>query len=138
MTFKHTYEEMLDVAYKKLPDIIKFTDRFEVPVVSSAIQGSRTILKSFKQLAKALRREEEHFVKFMSRELATTGEPQGNDYIFLGKFLKSFMQDKVNKYTKEFVLCDKCSKPDTHLVKDADTTYKQCEACGNKVVVRNI
>lgn len=138
MSFNHTYAEMLDAAHKKLPELVTFTERFEIPLVSSSVQGNKTIFKSYKQIAKTLRREDEQFIKFMIRELATTGEAKGSDFIFIGKFLKSFLQDKVNKYAKDFVLCDKCGKPDTHLIKEGEITYKQCEACGNKIIVKTL
>ena len=138
MVFKHTYEEMLEQAYRRLLEIIHISERFEIPEVNSIVQGNKTILKNYKQVARALRRKEEHFIKFMLRELATTGEPRGGDYIFMGKFHKNFLQEKVNKYTREFVLCDRCGKPDTKLEKEGNITYKICEACGAKSVVRTI
>lgn len=138
MAFKYNYEEMLDRAYKKLPEKTKTDSRFEIPKVDSEVQGNRTIVKFFPGLAKKINREPEHLMKFLLGELATTGKEKGNIVTFMGKFSNELMQHKFNKYLEEFVLCDQCKKPDTTLNKEKGLTFKICEACGAKSSVRNI
>lgn len=137
MVFKHTYEEMLEQAYKELPRIEAVGLRFEVPKVESLIQGNRTVVKNVAKLASHLRQSLDHLMRFMLHELATTGELRGADAIFIGKFRNDFLNEKVQKYTKRFVLCDHCGKPDTHLGKEGGITFKHCEACGAKIAVES-
>ena len=138
MVWKHKYEDMLDRAYKKLPEKTKRDSRFEIPRVESEIQGNRTIVKSFPGLAKKINRKADHLMKFLLRELATTGKERGSITIFMGKFSRDLMQHKFEKYLEEFVLCNQCNKPDTALKKEKGLTFKICEACGAKSSVRNL
>tara|TARA_Y100000310_G_C20646160_1_gene796708 strand:+ start:874 stop:1293 length:420 start_codon:yes stop_codon:yes gene_type:complete len=138
MAFKHTYKEMLDVAYKEIPKILSVASRYHIPEIESLVQGNKTIVKKFSQLAKALRRDSEHVLKFFNRELASKAEMKGNDAIFTGKFRNEFLNQKLQAYVKEFLLCERCGKPDTKLKKKEGITYKTCEACGSKNVVRTL
>lgn len=138
MVWKHTYEEMLNKAYEELPKAKATAGRFEVPEVHGRLQGSKTILTNLHQIARDLRRNISHLFKFMLRELATTGEIKQNSIIFNGKFAPAILNAKIEKYVKEFVLCNQCSKPDTELIKERGLTFKRCEACGAKTSVRSI
>ena len=40
-------------------------------------------------------------------------------------------------YTKEFVVCKECLKPDTEIIKDKAFTFVHCLACGAKHAVRS-
>ena len=138
MVWKHTYEEMLDRAYKKLPEKIKKESRFEIPKVNSEVQGNHTIIKFFPKLANDINRKKEHLMKFLLRELATTGKEKDSRLIVVGKFSRELLQIKYEKYIEEFVLCDQCKKPDTKLKKEKGLTFKICEACGAKSSVRSL
>ena len=138
MAFKHTYKQMLDAAYKEIPKILSVASRYHIPEIESQVQGNKTIIKRFKQLCKALRREPEHVMKFFNRELASKAESKGSDAIFTGKFRNEFLNQKLQAYVKTFLLCEQCGKPDTKLKKQDNITYKTCEACGAKNVVRTL
>ncbi|MBT3582682.1 translation initiation factor IF-2 subunit beta [Candidatus Woesearchaeota archaeon] len=138
MAFKHKYEDMLKKAYKQLPEVEATDSRFEIPKVHGRLQGNRTIITNFNQIASYLRRDESHFLKFMVRELATTCEVNNGAATFVGKHSPSVLNTKIEKYVKEFVLCKQCGKPDTELIVEKDDTFKRCEACGSKVSIRSI
>jgi translation initiation factor 2 subunit 2 len=138
MAWKHKYEEMLKRAYKLLPKVKSTESRFEIPKVHGRLQGNRTILTNLQQVASYLRREMNHLFKFMLKELATTGDIKSNSVIFTGKFAPSMLNSKIDKYVKEFVICDQCGKPDTDIIKEKDATFKRCEACGARSSIRNI
>jgi translation initiation factor 2 subunit 2 len=138
MAFKHKYEDMLKKAYKLLPKVTATDSRFEIPKVHGRLQGNKTIITNFSQIASHLRREESHFLKFLVRELATTCEVNGGTATFTGKHSPTNINVKVEKYVKEFILCKQCGKPDTELVNENGSTFKRCEACGAKSSVRSI
>ncbi len=138
MAFKHTYEEMLDKAYEDLPKVEAELSRFEIPDIKGITQGNKTFVKGFAQIATKLRRDIKHLLKFMLRELATTGDFDGTNVTFVGKFRNDFLAEKISKYVKEFVLCGQCGKPDTDLKKERGLTFKVCEACGAKLAVRTL
>ena len=129
---------MLDEAYKEIPKILSVASRYHIPEIDSLVQGNKTIIKKFSQLCKALRRDPEHVMKFFSRELASKAETKGADAVFVGRFRNEFLNQKLRAYVKTFLLCEQCGKPDTKLKKKESITYKTCEACGAKNVVRTL
>lgn len=138
MVWKHKYQEMLTRAFKLLPQIKGSWARFEIPAVVSRIQGNKTVIANFPQIARALRRPEKHLLKFFLRELATTGEVKKGSTIFVGRFGPALLNAKIEKYVNEFVLCNQCKKPDTKLIKERGITFKHCEACGARSSVRTL
>ena len=113
------YEKMLDSAYKDLPELDKKQERFEIPKVRGHIQGNRTIISNFYQIATTLRRPPEHLLKFILKELATPGELKKQGVIIGSKVPASRINEKIEKYVEFFVLCKECGKPDTKLSKEA-------------------
>ncbi len=138
MAWKYTYEELLKKAYKNLPKLSKATSRFEVPGIEGRFEGNRTIISNITKISNQLSREPNHIVKFLVKSLATTGEKKGTNYIFIGKFNSKRINEKIEKYTKEYVICGQCNKPDTKLVKSKSIYFKQCEACGARNSVKQI
>ena len=138
MTFKYTYEQMLDRAIESMPKQEQEEVRFEIPAIKGSIQGNKTIVTNLPQIANHLGRDVNHLFKFFLRELATTGDLKGGGTIFIGKFNSRILNQKVNKYAKEFIFCDQCGKPDTKLLKESGLTFKRCEACGAKSSVRTL
>ena len=134
------YEELLEAAYKKLPSEAGKAEaiRLEIPEIKSAVSGNKTIISNLDAIAKSIRRDINHVLKFLLRELATTGIMKGSEAIFVGKFRPDVLNEKVSKYVKEFVLCYQCGKPDTHLQKAASATLLICEACGARESVRTL
>ena len=134
------YEELLETAYKKLPSEAGKAEavRLEIPEMKGSISGNKTIISNLDAISKAVRRDINHVLKFLLRELATTGIMKGTETIFVGKFRPDALNDKITKYVKEFVLCYQCGKPDTHLEKAASATLLICEACGARESVRTL
>ena len=85
------YEELLEKAFDKLPKKVEERKRFEVPVAIIEIQGNKTLVKNFSDMLTSLRRDSNHFSKFLMKELATPGNVQGSVLI---------LQRKASKYTK--------------------------------------
>jgi translation initiation factor 2 subunit 2 len=132
-----TYEQLLDEAFDKVKKPEKTTDRFEVPKVAGAVSGKNTLLTNIKQIADYVRRPAEHLSKFLLRELATAGKLDGDRLILNTKVNSSKVNDKVAMYTKEFVICKECGKPDTEIISEKGIKYKHCLACGAKSPVRS-
>ena len=131
------YKKMLEDVRKDLPEAVFIKERFEIPKVVGHIQGNRTILTNFIQIASTLRRDAEHLLKFVLKELATPGEIKKSGALILGtKVPASRINEKIRQYANEFVLCFECGKPDTQIVKEGDLTYMKCTACGAKNIVK--
>jgi translation initiation factor 2 subunit 2 len=124
------YEKMLTRAYATMPKHALTKERFEIPVIDSLVQGTKTQVKNFGQALKIVGREEKHCLKFFTKELAvpitsTDGKLQLN-----GKFSNVQLNDIFQKYVKMFVLCHECQKPDTKIIEQHGIKVLKCDACG--------
>jgi len=135
---EQTYEQLLEEAYKKVKRIEGSDSRFEIPKIEGYIEGKKTILTNFSQIASYLRRSPEHFQKFMLKELAVPGQREGDRLVLNIKIPSSKINQKVEQYVKEFVLCRECKKPDTEIVKQDRFAFIHCLACGAKHPVSKI
>ncbi len=124
------YENLLKDAKEQLPKLSQKKERFVVPNVKGHIQGNRTILSNFNQIAQYLGRKPEHMLKFVLKELATPGEIKKSGTIMGSKIPASRINEKIAAYAEKFVVCRECGKPDTKLEKDSNTIYMKCMACG--------
>jgi translation initiation factor 2 subunit 2 len=131
------YEKLLEEAYNKVKQIEGNGDRFEIPKIEGHIEGKKTILTNFMQIASHLRRDPEHFQKFILKELATSGQKEGDRLVLNNKIPSTKINSRIEQYTKEFVLCKECGKPDTELKKENRLTFLHCLACGAKHSVRD-
>lgn len=128
------YEELLDVAYEN----VKATSecgRFEILSVKGHHEGTRTVILNFPQIAICVRRTQEYLLKFLTKELASSGEIKGDRLIFSRKLSSKNINEKIKKYVNMFVLCPKCHKPDTELVQNDGKLFIKCLACGEKYEV---
>jgi len=103
-----------------------------MPKIRGHIQGNRTILSNFSQIAQHLGRTQEHMLKFILKELATPGEIKKTGTIIGSKVSASRINEKIQEYAEKYVLCKECGKPDTKLEKEGAVTFVRCMACGSR------
>jgi translation initiation factor 2 subunit 2 len=127
-----TYEKMLDEAYEQIKPITGQSERFEVPKIQGHLEGNKTILINIPQIASYIRRDVNHFLKFLLKELATSGTLRDSRLVLQTKVSSSKINDKIEQYVNEFVICKECKKPDTELVREKGFTFVHCLACGAK------
>lgn len=131
------YEELLEKAYSKIKQVDQSSDRFEIPKIQGHFEGKKTILNNFFQIASYIRRNPEHFQKFILKEIASSGQKDGDRLILNMTVPSAKINLKVEQYVKEFVICKECKKPDTELIKEGRLTFIHCLACGAKHPVRS-
>ena len=115
---------------KKVPDKIEDKERFEMPRMRAQIEGSRTIITNFSEVASSLRRDPKHLMKFMLKELATKGNMSGTRLEVMGNFHHEMVNKKLDLYVKTYVTCPECGKHDTKLTKERGFMFITCEVCG--------
>ena len=130
-----TYKKLLDKAYKNIKPITH-SERFEIPKIQGHLEGTKTILTNLQQISTYLRRDINHLLKFLLKELATSGAIKQSRVILQRKISSAKINEKIEAYVKEFVACKECKKPDTELIKDKGFTFVHCLACGAKHSVR--
>jgi len=131
------YEDLLDEAYETVKPVNE-CERFEILKVKGHHEGTRTIITNFSQVVTCLRRDPDHVIKFLTKELASSGEIRGDRLILSRKLASKDINVKIEKYVNLFVLCPKCKKPDTELEEDKGKAFLRCLACGEKYEVHRI
>lgn len=132
------YEQMLSEAYEKIKPVESNIDRFEVPKVEGHIEGVKTIITNFRIIANYIRREPEHFLKFLLNELASPGVIKGDRLILTRKISSSLINEKIKLYVDSYVICKECKKPDTEIQKEDRVNFIHCLACGARKPIAKI
>jgi len=130
------YSTLLDDAYKELKPIEKSKERFEIPKIEGHLEGTKTILTNLQQIASYLRRDRDSLLKFLLKGLATSGSFKQNRVVLMTKIPSQKINEKIQEYANEFVICKECGKPDTELLKEKGFSFVHCLACGAKHSVR--
>lgn len=134
------YSDLLKRAREKLPTVQVATDRLQVPEPDVMVDGRNTVIRNFQEIATVLRRDPEHVIGFLARELGCPGVldlPRG---VLKSKIAKDAIAQRMREYTEKYVVCQECKRPDTHLAKEGRLTLLVCEACGatRPVTVRRV
>lgn len=124
------YDKLLDQAWGKLPEKLKSTDRFEMPKVDSFIEGKTTIIRNLNEISSALDRKPAHIVRFLSKELAVPAVIDGSRAIIQRRVKSRLLQEKIQSYADEYVLCHECMRPDTKITEMSGQKIIKCTACG--------
>lgn len=138
MADNNNYEDLLNEAYTKIKPVESKIDRFEIPKVEGHIEGVKTIVTNFKQICGYVRREPEHLLKFLQRELATPAVIRGDRLILTRKISSSLINEKIASYVQQYVICKECKKPDTEIRKEGEFHFIHCLACGAKKSISKI
>ncbi len=125
------YEDQLDRAIERTPDIEGGGERFDVPTPDLRQEGNVTVFENFRAVVSRLDRDGEHVMKFIQNELGTSGSIDESGRARLtGSFDTDRVARAVEEYTEEYVLCPECGLPDTRLETEQGATLLRCEACG--------
>ena len=125
------YEDQLDRALSETPDIEGSDERFSVPDPDVRQEGNATVYENFQSTVDRLGREPDHVIQFLQNELGTSGHIDESGRARLtGEFRQSRIDDAIEAYTEEFVLCPECGLPDTRLEREQGALLLRCEACG--------
>ncbi|HLC55517.1 MAG TPA: translation initiation factor IF-2 subunit beta [Candidatus Nanoarchaeia archaeon] len=130
------YQQLLREGKAKLPERSISKERFEVPSVTGHVEGNKTIISNFSIIVSALQRDAEHLLKYLQRELATPATIDGPRLVLGRKISSSSVNQKIQQYAKDFVVCKECGKPDTKLIREDRVLFLKCTACGAKEPVK--
>ena len=64
------YSKLLDRAFSMLPTLSVEKVDFKVPEVDAILQGNKTIIRNFYQIADTARRDKEEIAKYITKEIA--------------------------------------------------------------------
>ena len=131
-----SYEKLLEKAYKKVKVVPGVAERFEIPKVQGQVSGKNTIITNIAAIASYLRRPIDHLAKFLQKELAVSGKIDGERLLLRTRLNSARVNEKIELYAKEFVICPVCGKPDTEVVAEKGVKMKHCLACGAKSPIK--
>ena len=127
------YEKLLKRIEGNLSETQKGSEkRFELPIVDVMWEGQKTFLRNFLDFPKALRRDPEKILQYLSKEFAVPAERMGEKAIFIGKRDPTDFKRLFQIYLKDYVECPTCKSPDTKIEKEKRISFLICEACGAK------
>ncbi len=133
------YEELLENAYLNVKSNIEENhERFEIPKVNGHHEKNKTVITNFIPICSHIRRETTHVLKFLSKELASQVEISNERLILSRKLSSKEINEKIQKYAIQFVLCPNCKKPDTKIIEENSKIYMQCLACGEKIQIHKL
>ncbi|MGE0793580.1 MAG: translation initiation factor IF-2 subunit beta [Candidatus Woesearchaeota archaeon] len=130
------YESMLKIGREKLPSEQSAGERFSIPNIKGHLQGNKTIVSNLAQIATTLRRPIGLLVKYIEKFLATKSVIEGTFVIFNSKLSSAKLNERIQMFTDEFVICKECGKPDTQITKDGGIYVLKCSACGANYSVK--
>ena len=114
------YENLLNRAIDQLPPEVFETKRFEPVKAYSVIQGNRTFIQNFKDVADSLNRDPQHVLK----------------YLLQGKFNHFLINERIDEYIEKYVICHECNRPDTKIIREDRIFILKCAACGAKAPLK--
>ena len=133
---KADYESLLKRIEKNISKDAKDTQRFELPTVEITWEGKKTILRNFGDYPKALRRDTNIILQYLSKEFAVPAERVGEKAIFVGKRDPDDFTRLFKIYLKDYVECPTCTSPDTKVERENRISFLICEACGAKSTIK--
>ena len=127
---ENNYIKLLDRVWDNLPEELQNAPRFEMPRAHTFVEGNQTIIKNFNEIARRLERDPEEILKYLSKELAAPSLLQGNRAVIQRVLRAKIIDEKIVKYSKEYILCHECGRPDTKISELKGQKIIKCGACG--------
>lgn len=117
--------------------------RYKMPAIQIKIEGRgngiKTVIDNCIDVGIALNRPPEYVCKFFGFELGAQTQIEKRHeaqpkYIVNGSHTNEFLQDKLDIFIRDWVLCEKCENPETTLrigkEKKNPSITATCKACG--------
>ncbi len=130
------YEELLKNVLKEKK--ASSGERFIPPEAEVNQSGQKTVINAEK-FANYIKRPIKHIARYLMHELTAPGQiDEKNNIIIGGRFSRRVVQEKLNAYIKDYVICKQCSSPDTQMNKIDENFVVKCLACGAEYPVGKI
>lgn len=108
---------------------------YKIPPPQCLREGNKkTIFANIADIAKRLKRSDEHVTSFLFAELGTSGSVDGSRRLVIkGRFQQKQIENVLRRYIVEYVTCKTCRSPDTALSKGENRLYfVTCNSCGSR------
>ena len=112
---KADYEKLLKRIEKNISNTSSSGKRFELPPIDITWEGKKTVLRNFSDFPKALRRDTNIVLQYLSKEFAVPAERVGEKAIFTGKRDPDDFTRLFKIYLKDYVECPTCNLSLIHI-----------------------
>lgn len=130
------YEKLLERAYENIPENVKKLSRFEIPKVQIRIESKNTYIINFNRIVNTLNRDRRHFLGIFLKKAGTMGEIRGQQLFLKGTYKEQVLNRLIEQYSKAYVLCKICNKPDTEIQREGKKEFLKCTACGAREEIK--
>lgn len=130
------YEKLLERAYENIPENVKKLSRFEIPKVQIRIESKNTYIINFNKIINTLNRDRRHFLGIFLKKAGTMGEIRGQQLFLKGTYKEQVLNRLIEQYSKAYVLCKICNKPDTEIQREGKKEFLKCTACGAREEIK--
>jgi len=121
-----SYEDLLKRAKTNLPKTVEAHERFQIPYADIQVEGKTTILRNFVEICETIRRPPDQVLAYLLREIGTAGVMEDRRVVFKGKVTATQVQERIQGYVENYVLCSECNRPDTKLIKEDRVAILEC------------
>ena len=132
----NNYDDLIDKAYENIPENVKKLSRFEIPKVEIRSEAKNTYITNFNKIINILNVDRKHFIGVFLKKVGTMGEIRGQQLFLKGAYKEQVLNRLVEVYSKTYVLCKICNKPDTKIQKEGKKNFLKCEACGAREEIK--
>ncbi|MFW9945936.1 MAG: translation initiation factor IF-2 subunit beta [Candidatus Odinarchaeota archaeon] len=132
----YDYEKLLERAYENIPENVKKLSRFEIPKVQIRIESKNTYIINFNKIINTLNRDRRHFLGIFLKKAGTMGEIRGQQLFLKSTFKEQVLNRLIEQYSKAYVLCKICNKPDTEIQREGKKEFLKCTACGAREEIK--
>ena len=108
MSDEDDYMALLNRAKIACPETIENHERFEIPELEILQEGKITVFRNFIDVTDKLRRDPQHVLQFLLKELGAPGNVEGRRAVFKAKISPNQINDKIQMYTETYVICSEC------------------------------
>ncbi|WP_256204973.1 translation initiation factor IF-2 subunit beta [Aeropyrum camini] len=133
------YDYLLEKLYKKVPPK-SGTAEYRIPEPQIIRIGSQTVIRNFREISQALKRDPKLVARYLQKELATAAsyEEESGQLILNVKVSRKVINQFLQLFMKIYVRCPTCGSIDTKLLRQERTYILKCEACGAEQPVKPI
>ncbi len=132
----YDYDKLLDKGYEKIPENVRRSSRFEIPKVFLRIESKNTFIINFNKIINVLNRDARHFLGIFLKKAGTMGEIRGQQLFLKGRYREQVLNKLIENYTRTYVLCSICNKPDTDTQREGKKLFLNCTACGAREEIK--
>jgi len=133
------YNPLLDrffaLLHDRNPDLAAGAGKnYKIPPPQCLREGNKkTIFANLPEIAKRLKRSEEHLTQFLFAEMGTSGSTDGSRRLVIkGRFQSKQIENILRRYIQDYVSCKTCRSLNTELAKGENRLwYLSCQSCGS-------